>query len=97
MKGLSTREAAKKLGISPIALSRYIANGKVPAPQIITLGHVKVHVWTEAEIEHVRKLLPKIANGRKTRYQKLREKQKVQAKKPVPGKTKNKKSKPPQA
>ena len=26
-------------------------------------------MWTDAEIEHVRQLLPKIANGRKTRYQ----------------------------
>jgi hypothetical protein len=63
MNGLSTREAAKKLGISPIAL-------KVPAPAMITLGRSKVHVWTEAEIEHVRQLLPKIANGRKTRHKK---------------------------
>lgn len=70
MNGLSTREAAKKLGISPIALSRYIAVGKVPAPAMITLGRSKVHVWTEAEIEHVRQLLPKIANGRKTRHKK---------------------------
>jgi RNA recognition motif-containing protein len=29
-----------------------------------------IHFWTEEEIEHVRKLLPKIANGRKTRYKK---------------------------
>ena len=29
-----------------------------------------MHLWTEAEIENVRKLLPKIANGRKTRYKK---------------------------
>jgi hypothetical protein len=70
MKGLSTREAARKLGISAIALSRYIAVGKVPTPGVIILGRSKVHVWTGSQIEHVRKLLPKIANGRKTRYQK---------------------------
>jgi hypothetical protein len=29
-----------------------------------------VHLWTEASIEQVRQLLPKIANGRKTRYKK---------------------------
>jgi hypothetical protein len=45
----------------------------VPTPQIIKAGGNTVHLWTEEEIEHVRKLLPKIANGRKTRYQKLRE------------------------
>ena len=29
-----------------------------------------MHLWSEADIERVRKLLPKIKNGRKTRYQK---------------------------
>jgi predicted site-specific integrase-resolvase len=66
----STREAAKKLGINYDTLAHYIAVGKVPAPEIVTVGRRVVHMWTEAEIEHVRKLLPKIANGRKTRYKK---------------------------
>jgi predicted transcriptional regulator len=71
----STNEAAAKLGITGAALSRYIRDGKVPAPQIIATGKASLHVWTEDEIEELRKLLPKIANGRKTRYQKLRHKQ----------------------
>jgi len=29
-----------------------------------------LHLWTEKDIERARKLLPKIANGRKTRHQK---------------------------
>lgn len=29
-----------------------------------------MHSWTEEDIERVRIILPKIANGRKTRYQK---------------------------
>lgn len=70
MMALSTREAAKKLGITAAALSRYIRDKKVPAPQIVTTGRASMHLWTEQEIEHVRKLLPKIANGRKTRYKK---------------------------
>ncbi len=73
---LSTTQVARRLGIATKSLSRYIAAGKVPAPQIIQVGGIRVHAWTEEEVEHVRKLLPKIANGRKTRYQKLREKQK---------------------
>ena len=60
--------AAKKLGIGAKTLSNYIAVKKVPTPQVIKLGKFVVHAWTETEIEHVRKLLPKIANGRKTRY-----------------------------
>jgi hypothetical protein len=44
--------------------------GKIPAPQTVRVGARNIHVWTDDDIEHVRKLLPKIANGRKTRYQK---------------------------
>ena len=74
MKILSTTQAAKKLGITPMTLSRYIKAGKVPKPKTATSGGITIHFWTEAEIEHVRQLLPKIANGRKTRYQKQRQK-----------------------
>lgn len=87
----STREAAKKLGISYGTLANYVVIGKVPAPEIVTVGGRVVHMWTEAEIEQVRQLLPRIANGRKTRYSKLREKQEAQTKSPVPRKTKKKK------
>jgi len=84
MKTFSTRQAAKKLGIDPMTLGRYIKAGKVPGPKVFESGNMKLHSWTEEEIEQVRKLLPKIANGRKTRYQKLRKKQKkAQARAPV--------------
>ena len=95
MVKLSTRQAATKLGISYEALARYVALGKVPSPEVVSVGKGTrvVHAWTEQEIEHVRKLLPKIANGRKTRYQKLREKQKAQAGVPVPHKKRRSKKK----
>ena len=67
-------------------LARYIETGKVPAPEVIHFGKFRVHSWTEEQIERVRKLLPKIKNGRKTRYQK--QKNKPQAKKPVLNKKK---------
>lgn len=70
MRSFSTSQAAKRLGIGIRTLSRYIAEKKIPAPKIIEVGGNTVHLWTLAEIEHVRKLLPKIANGRKTRYKK---------------------------
>jgi len=66
----STRQAAKKLGIGHTTLVQYVEAGKVPAPKSIIPGERPTHLWTEAEIEHVRQLLPKIANGRKTRYKK---------------------------
>jgi predicted transcriptional regulator len=79
MASLSTEQVAKKLGISKSALSRYILTGKVKAPPETMAGGIKLRLWTEEDVERLRRTLPKIANGRKTRYQKLREKQKTQA------------------
>jgi hypothetical protein len=89
----SSRQAAKKLGLPVSTLGTYLAAGKVPAPKSVTTGDITVYLWTKADIEHVRKLLPKIANGRKTRYQKLREKQKAQPRAAVPHKTRKPKKK----
>jgi predicted transcriptional regulator len=90
MNEFSSAQAAKKLGVTPAALSKYIKAKKIPAPRVLQIGKLKVQAWTEAEIAHVRQLLPKIANGRKTRYSKLREKQKAQPPKAVPRKRKKK-------
>ncbi len=75
MTRFSTREAAKKLGISHDTLANYIEVGKVPKPETVKAGKRMIHLWTSKEIEYVRKALPKIANGRKTRWQKQREAQ----------------------
>jgi len=82
MANLSTRQVAKILGLSQSALTQYIRLGKIPAPQSITSGGTTVHIWSEEEVEKVRKLLPKIANGRKTRWQKQREAEKKKQAKP---------------
>jgi len=85
----STVRAAKKLGLSVMTLHRYIRAKKIPAPRVQELAGVRVRAWTDQDIEAVRKLLPKIANGRKTRYQKQKGKtQKPHAKRPVPHKKK---------
>jgi hypothetical protein len=70
MSTYSTRQAAKKLGISFTSLNRYIAANSVPAPPIQIVGVSRVREWTEDDIERVREILPKIANGRKTRHKK---------------------------
>lgn len=74
MTRFSTNQAAKKLGITGTSLERYIAAKKVPAPKPTKIGKWNVRAWTEEDIERVRALLPKIANGRKTRHQKQRKK-----------------------
>jgi predicted site-specific integrase-resolvase len=76
---LSNRQAAKKLGLAHNTLAQYVRAGKVPAPQSST-GSASAYLWTEKEIEAIRKILPKIANGRKTRYQKSGSKAKKKTK-----------------
>lgn len=66
----STQQAAKKLGIDARSLNRYIAAKKISAPPLTRVGGVKVRLWADQDIAQMHKLLPKIANGRKTRYQK---------------------------
>ncbi len=80
MATYSTREAAKRLGIHFITLTRYILAKKVPAPAVRTVSGVKFRVWKERDIERVREVLPKIANGRKTRH-KQQKKQNTRTKK----------------
>jgi predicted DNA-binding transcriptional regulator AlpA len=72
MQTFSTRQAAEKLGLGIATLTRYILAEKVPAPKITKIGKLRVRMWSENDIERVRKLLPKIANGRKLRYKKAR-------------------------
>ena len=97
MKKLSSEQVAKVVGISNAALSRYIKAGKVSAPPETMAGGMRMRLWSESEIEELRKALPKIANGRKTRYQKqsavgnrqpTKAKKKTQARVPAPHKKK---------
>ena len=70
MKTYSSNQAAKKLGLGVSTLSTYISVGKIEPPPSVTTGDITVYLWTDADIERVRKILPKIANGRKTRHKK---------------------------
>jgi predicted DNA-binding transcriptional regulator AlpA len=47
MSGISTREAARKLGISLISLQRYIAAKKITAPKLQRLGGMRLRLWTK--------------------------------------------------
>jgi len=67
MKSLSTREAAGRLGISLISLQRYIAAKKISAPKLQKIGGVRIRLWTDQDIQRVRKELPGIKNGRSKR------------------------------
>jgi predicted transcriptional regulator len=91
MKIYSSARAAKELGLTPSAITKYIKAGKIPQPKMMQGSNT--YFWTEEDVQRVRELLPKIANGRKVRYQKLKEKPNVQAKVPVRHKKKRTKKK----
>jgi excisionase family DNA binding protein len=91
MTQYSSREVAKRVKLHLGTLQRYIAEGKIPAPPLLQVGAGKLRIWSQDDVDKVLEALPKIANGRKTRYSKLREKQKAQPKKTVPRKPKKKK------
>ena len=71
----STRDAAKELGVHFITLHRYVLAKKVPAPKVQMVGAIRVRLWSQKDIERVRKLLPKIANGRTKKSKKRSETQ----------------------
>lgn len=83
MSGFSTRQAAQKLGVSFPTLNKYIGLKLIPMPPVTYVGGVRVRLWSDADIEKVRQVLPKIQNGRKTRHQKqVKSKQKKRKSKP---------------
>jgi DNA-binding transcriptional MerR regulator len=55
METYSTSEAATKCGVHHITLQRWISEGKVKAPQKTRVGGVVVRLWTDSDVERVRK------------------------------------------
>lgn len=58
------------LGVSLMTMQRYIAAKKIPTPPLRSVGNVRVRLWSNSDIERVRKILPSLRNGRKLRYKK---------------------------
>jgi excisionase family DNA binding protein len=59
MKACSSREAARRLGISLMTLQRYIAAKKISAPRVQSLGEVRVRLWTARDLERVKRQIEK--------------------------------------
>ncbi len=52
---LTTAEAAKRVGIHPVTLQRWIAAGKVKAPAPRLVGAVGYRLWTARDVESLKK------------------------------------------
>ena len=64
---LSTREAAKKLGVTILTLQRHVLAKTIDAPKLQTVGGVTVRLWSARDIEKARKVLAGIKPGRKAK------------------------------
>jgi hypothetical protein len=64
-KQLSTRQAAKKLGVTLLTLQRHVSSGTVEAPPLQKIGGVTIRLWTARDIEKARKVLAATRPGRK--------------------------------
>jgi hypothetical protein len=62
---LSTRDAAKKLGVTILTLQRHVSAKTVKAPPLQKVGGVSVRLWSDSDIEKARKVLAGIKPGRK--------------------------------
>ncbi len=62
---LSTRDAAKKLGVTILTLQRHVTTKTVDAPPLQKVGGVSVRLWSARDIEKARKILASVKPGRK--------------------------------
>jgi excisionase family DNA binding protein len=74
MARYSTSEAAKKCGVHHITLQRWVSEGKITAPRKTRVGGVVVRLWTDSDLDRVRKFKEK--NYRKGRGRKPKAKPK---------------------
>ena len=61
---LSTTEVAQKLGIDQGNLQRLIREKQIPFPPLVSVGRLKIRLWTARDVERVRKVLAKRRNRR---------------------------------
>ncbi len=55
MSPISTAGVAKRIGISESTLERWLADGKIKAPKPLRVGQKVFRLWTDQDIERVRR------------------------------------------
>jgi hypothetical protein len=75
MPTYSTSQAANKIEVHKATLIRWLLDGKVPEPRRVNQGGQDVRIWTDRDVERVRKY--KADHYRKGRGRKKGKKYKV--------------------
>jgi excisionase family DNA binding protein len=73
MRTYSTAQVARMLGVHKVTLKRWLISGKVREPKRIGNGGIQARIWTDRDVERLRKF--KQENYRKGRGRKPKPKQ----------------------
>ena len=68
MRTYSTAQVAKMVGVNRVTLQRWLLAGKIAEPRRIRNGGINARIWTDRDVERVRKY--KTAHYRKGRGRK---------------------------
>ncbi len=68
MKEYSTVQVARMLGVHKVTLQRWLLSGRVAEPRKVRVGRVNARIWTDRDVERIRKY--KTAHYRKGRGRK---------------------------
>jgi excisionase family DNA binding protein len=67
MRTLSTTEAAEKIGVHRVNLQKAIKEGRIEAPPIVSVGGVKIRLWSSDDVARASKALGKRRKGKADR------------------------------
>jgi predicted DNA-binding transcriptional regulator AlpA len=62
---LSTTEVAQKLGLDQANLQRLIREKRIPFPPLVSVGRLKIRLWTARDVKRVRQVLADRRSRRK--------------------------------
>lgn len=55
MSPRNSEDVAKEVGIGIATLERWLAQGKIPLPKTVTIGARRFRLWSERDIERLKK------------------------------------------
>jgi excisionase family DNA binding protein len=57
MRKLSTTEVAQKLGLNQGNLQRLIREKRIPFPPLVSVGRLKIRLWSAQDVKRAEKVL----------------------------------------
>jgi excisionase family DNA binding protein len=76
MTTYSTIQVSELLGITSDTLHRWIREGRIEAPSLQSLGRMRVRIWSEEQVEAVRKYKAEHYHKKPNRKKRKRSKKK---------------------